>query len=37
MGQVQEFANLRYRPGALPEKYERLIAWVAAVLSDCPS
>lgn len=35
MTEVQEFAQLRYRPGVLPPKYQRLIAFVAAVLRDC--
>lgn len=35
MNEIQEFAGLNYRPGALDLKSQHLIAWSAALLADC--
>jgi hypothetical protein len=32
---IQEFGGLEYRPGALDLKHQHLVAWAAALLTDC--
>lgn len=35
MAAAQEFAGLHWRPGVLDLKSQHLIAWSAALLTDC--
>ena len=35
MAEMQEFGGLEFQPGALDLKTQHLIAWSAALLTDC--